>query len=274
MTNKIYDAVRQLDINNDNHWTTDGLPRLDTVKMLAGDPTLTREKVEESVPGFKRTTAEAYVLPDDAPRDAEEPASAPSGQTVDQASTPAEGSEGSMPPEIAQGVTGQGANLFATPESDLRDAVASTAPAPTAPRSLGGPNDDPFPGSEDGASEAQLGTLENGASGNPDVLEALEAELEEAEAYSEKLKEAADKVAEELAKSVAHESALRARIEAARPRNGVMPAIQSYFAAQDAAADNVAAMRQAIADSGLDLGKIQNLIGPAAVDRAAAQANK
>ena len=41
MTNKILGALLKLDVQNNNHWTADGLPRLDTVKMLASDQTLT-----------------------------------------------------------------------------------------------------------------------------------------------------------------------------------------------------------------------------------------
>ena len=54
---KITDALAKLDPTNDNHWTSDGLPRIDTVKMLAGDPTLTRETITAEMPNFSRQTA-------------------------------------------------------------------------------------------------------------------------------------------------------------------------------------------------------------------------
>lgn len=63
MSQKILDALKALDVANDNHWTADGLPRLDTVKMLAADPTLSREAVDTAAPGFTRTTAKEYVVP-------------------------------------------------------------------------------------------------------------------------------------------------------------------------------------------------------------------
>lgn len=56
---KITDALAKLDPKNDNHWTSDGLPRIDTVKMLAGDPTLTRESITAEMPNFSRQTAGA-----------------------------------------------------------------------------------------------------------------------------------------------------------------------------------------------------------------------
>lgn len=55
---KITEALSKLDPSNDNHWTQDGLPRLDTVKILAGDPSLTREAVTAAAPDFNRGTAQ------------------------------------------------------------------------------------------------------------------------------------------------------------------------------------------------------------------------
>lgn len=54
---KITEALSKLDPNNDNHWTSDGLPRIDTVKMLAGNPALTREMITAEVPNFSRQIA-------------------------------------------------------------------------------------------------------------------------------------------------------------------------------------------------------------------------
>lgn len=54
---QIKNALSSLDVGNDNHWTGDGLPRLDTVKMLSGDQSVTRDAVTQAAPGFTRTTA-------------------------------------------------------------------------------------------------------------------------------------------------------------------------------------------------------------------------
>lgn len=56
---KISDALSKLDPTNDNHWTQDGLPRLDTIKILAGDPSLSREAVTAAAPDFNREAAQA-----------------------------------------------------------------------------------------------------------------------------------------------------------------------------------------------------------------------
>lgn len=60
---RIKDALAKLDVENDNHWTGDGLPRLDTVKLTAGDQSLTREAVTAAAPGFSRGTAAALAAP-------------------------------------------------------------------------------------------------------------------------------------------------------------------------------------------------------------------
>lgn len=50
-------AIKQLDITNDNHWTADGLPRIETIKFLTGNTTITRDVIEAALPGFKRQNA-------------------------------------------------------------------------------------------------------------------------------------------------------------------------------------------------------------------------
>lgn len=60
MSVKIIDALKKLDPSNDNHWTADGLPRLDTVKMLSGDQSLTRDSIVAVAPGFARATAATW----------------------------------------------------------------------------------------------------------------------------------------------------------------------------------------------------------------------
>lgn len=63
----LIEALKKLDVNNDNHWTADGLPRLDTVRMLASDAALTREKLDAAAPGFTRSTAATWEASGAAP---------------------------------------------------------------------------------------------------------------------------------------------------------------------------------------------------------------
>lgn len=55
----VQNAIAQLDANNNEHWTADGLPRLDAVRTLAGDLTVTREEVNQASPGFIRPAVKA-----------------------------------------------------------------------------------------------------------------------------------------------------------------------------------------------------------------------
>lgn len=64
MSAKIIEALRGLDVNNINHWTTDGQPRLDTVRMLAADQSLSRDAVIAAAPGFTRANASTWTPPE------------------------------------------------------------------------------------------------------------------------------------------------------------------------------------------------------------------
>ena len=52
--NKIIAALQKLDLQNNEHWTADGLPRIDTVRMFAGNPGLSREDITKAAPDFSR----------------------------------------------------------------------------------------------------------------------------------------------------------------------------------------------------------------------------
>lgn len=50
-------ALLSLSVENDNHWTKAGLPRVETLKFLTGDSSLTQESVAAELPGFNRESA-------------------------------------------------------------------------------------------------------------------------------------------------------------------------------------------------------------------------
>jgi hypothetical protein len=87
---QIQGALQKLDVNNDNHWTSDGLPRLDTVKMIAGDQSLTRDVVTQAAPGFTRAVATQGAAPIAPP--------APPAAATDTAAPPPEGAGATPPP--------------------------------------------------------------------------------------------------------------------------------------------------------------------------------
>jgi len=89
MSSKTIAALGRLDPKNDSHWTSDGLPRLDSVKLFASDPALTREAVTAAAPGFSRSSP---VLPG-------EPAA---GATIDPAPEQGAGTLATVAPVAAQ----------------------------------------------------------------------------------------------------------------------------------------------------------------------------
>lgn len=54
MSQALIAALRQLDPNNPNHWTADGAPRLDTVKLLLNGAAVSREQLNAVAPGLSR----------------------------------------------------------------------------------------------------------------------------------------------------------------------------------------------------------------------------
>lgn len=74
MNDKILSALLQLDTNNDDHWTSDGLPRMDAVEAILGDKGITRQQVTAAKPGFSRTIAAATAAQAQGSQGSTEPA--------------------------------------------------------------------------------------------------------------------------------------------------------------------------------------------------------
>lgn len=88
---QILAALQKLDVNNDAHWTQDGAPRLETVKLFAGNQALTRDSITAAAPGFTRLTAynaQQAAQPAPAPAAAPTPETQPSAQATPPAAPP------------------------------------------------------------------------------------------------------------------------------------------------------------------------------------------
>lgn len=53
----IVEALSRLDPENDEHWTNDGMPRVEVVQGLAGDASIMRADINNASPGFDREVA-------------------------------------------------------------------------------------------------------------------------------------------------------------------------------------------------------------------------
>lgn len=63
MREKIQNALRQLDHENDTHWTDEGLPRTGVVQGFVNDTSIKRSHINEAMPGFFRKTGDAMGDP-------------------------------------------------------------------------------------------------------------------------------------------------------------------------------------------------------------------
>lgn len=62
MSDKIKAALQKLDVSNENHWTQDGLAKLETVKLFNGGEAVSREDLDKEFAGFNKTTASAFFM--------------------------------------------------------------------------------------------------------------------------------------------------------------------------------------------------------------------
>lgn len=88
---KVKEALSKLDAGNDNHWTQDGKPKVDTVKMYSKGEAVTRELLDEHFPDFNRDNTELE------PKTAEDQAS---GEVVEDAT-------GEAQPQASSGDTSE-----------------------------------------------------------------------------------------------------------------------------------------------------------------------
>ena len=127
---QILAALRQLDPSNDNHWTAEGSPRLETLKLLAGGAALARDQVTAAAPGYSRATAGTYWQPTGTDSAAQAPAATPAAPPSTQPTTPdasaapaplsvaSGGTDGQVQAQAAAGA-GDGADAQAKPEDKV-----------------------------------------------------------------------------------------------------------------------------------------------------------
>lgn len=72
-------ALAQLDPQDDEHWTMDGLPRVDAVAVLSGYDEVTRKEITDAAPGLTRDTPLPVPMP---------PVAAPTAGTQPQSQQP------------------------------------------------------------------------------------------------------------------------------------------------------------------------------------------
>lgn len=217
MSQAILDALKALDVSNDNHWTADGLPRLDTIKMLAGDPTLTREKVAFAAPGYIRSAAIGYELP------AQPPAPQPSAQP---------------PAPWAATTTAPATATPAQPDPQAQPVVKD-----------GGEEGD----ARFSKNETEQPSLADGGTPVENEIKALEAKVAEEGAAENRLLQSMGQLELELKKVRARRDEAATALNRLRPARTQAQDIRDYLNRQCQLLEERAVQKKVIAESGLDL---------------------
>lgn len=135
MTKLIAAALAQLDHANDQHWTGDGLPRLETVRFFAGDSSITREAVTAAAPGFVRGAAAPAAGETGAGAPQTAPEGAGSTEAPSVAPAPAQGpSQGDSDAEAGPEIAGEGSDTEAQAGKPSEDAMEAAISALNAAR--------------------------------------------------------------------------------------------------------------------------------------------
>lgn len=222
---KLLEALAGLDVNNAQHWTSDGLPRLETVRFLSGDNSLTREAVSAAAPGFTRMTP---TLPS---------------------------------AEQAQQGTQQAAQAPAAGAGD----TSTTQPGSEAPGAAAGPDSAAPSDSAEGGEHGDQANADQAADGagpaaanEPEESELagdLDAQVEQARARVDKAQRAAQEAGAALAKAQDELDRLVSLQDATRPSasQSLAEAVQSYHESQKRLLAQRGAQRQMLAQAGIKL---------------------
>jgi hypothetical protein len=191
---QIKQALAKLVGEDDNHWTADGLPRIDAVRELAGDGSITRDQITQSAPGFSRAAVLASVqaaTPAASPAPAAATVPAPPAAVMQQETAPG------VPPPAAPPVAPV-ATIDTTGLVDQKLLVVNPAAVPVPQETVD-------------AMQEELAAIESDLT----LIAKAEADLR-------KDKEVRQTRADDL----------RLRIEKARPRDTNTDAIQNYLSQQ------------------------------------------
>lgn len=250
MSNKIKEALQKLDVANENHWTADGLPRLETVKFNAGGVSVTREDLERDFPGFTKSTAAGYWLSYAEPGSGA--VTAPETVAPEQGS--GEGAVSAVAPAQPEGKTG-------TP-SDVGDGASPVEQAP----------EQPAPGSTE--SETEQPEVELGADNSTDEVKALEASFQEIQERLNNLRGQRDSLNAEIDTIAKIEQRIYDAIQKARRVKGdhkPANAIQDYLASQKRIAAEKGALRKELLASGVSLKELGKLVAKSQLDQSMAR---
>lgn len=244
---ELKEALQKLDPGNDNHWTQDGSPRLETVKFNNGGNAVTREEIEKDFPGFNKSTAAAYWLT------YQEPANGAQQGTEGAGSEQGSGDPAATPPAAPQAAQG----------GDQQSPSAGGEGATPAEGTLAGD-----PPAETEQSEVEVGDIDS------DEIEALEKTFQEIQEHIAHLRGEVDNLNLEIDRVARIEQKVHNAIQRKRRERGdhkPANAIQEYLASQKRAAEERGKARRSLAESGLNLKELAKAIGKSPLDQSMAR---
>lgn len=249
---QIVEALRQLDPQNDSHWTGDKKPAMATIESLLGDKSATRADVEAAAEGFNRDTASGYFMTVAAAAPASEPAkpwegAAPAAPATEDtpADTPAPVADETPAEEPAASPREEGV----TEENDASEGGE------------GGPADD---------GETEQPEMEDGAAGS-DEIEALAEELHSREEAIAELRVEANALRNKIDEEEAEADKIRMRIEQLKPKNSNQATIQTYLEMQKNILEERGERQKALREAGVDLKTLTKSVSKSPIDQAMAR---
>lgn len=245
MSEKLIAALKRLDVANENHWNKDGSPKVETIRMLTGTSSVSKDDIEAAAPGFSRTNNTFAA------------AASAGGATA--GGTPTQGSETPVPGAAgAAGVQQPGTPVsLVVPTSTTdpitlpqnADGASAVALAVTSlPTTVPGLATDP-----QGKVELQdlQEAVEQGTGiqlADSDSIESLQAQLAAADEDLADFRVHLEKANQELAKRQADRDALADRITVATPTEDANAA---YKRSVEAQLENKIALSKELGEAGL-----------------------
>ena len=238
MSDKIKEALQKLDVSNDNHWTQDGLAKLETVKFFTGGESVSREQIDEGFPNFNRTTASAFFM-DLGTKIASEETNA--GEPAAPATRDEHGKG-----ELTESPRGEGAG--------------GTAEASQ-------PGGEPAGLPETETEQPEVAEREP----EPDEIETLETAIRQAEETLDAIRGEIHSLKSDVAEGEDYVGRLRTRLAAIKPAENQSATISAYLNSVKEKLTARGEARATLKESGLTLKAIAQAIGKSPIDQAMAR---
>lgn len=251
---KLVAALGKLDVTKNEHWTAEGLPLINIVRVLAGDNSLTREQITAAAPHFTRTSA------------ASEPATAPAGAAPTPAPVPVTPATSEPAPTPTPAPTPEAANPV-TPAVDPATVAEATLKTATI-----------TDGEKLVTAGVGLGVQDSTKNDSEEFAELVDKPLSEDVKQIDVLRADLDDLLLELSQATDDQSAATAYVAKLQNEVGLLQdeitklqpkqedAIRGYLNSQKRLLEQRGEAQRMVRESGLNLKELNRAISPAPID--------